>query len=243
MVAAVVLASAVTGCGSAEPSGGGGTAGTGTSAGSAGSAGSSGSNGSAGSGGSTGEKLAADSGTRYTDIAVPQIEGLVCDEGDGGIRWGGGLDMRVRGDEGLKEIEGVGDTDEISCFGSPRIILRKGAMSVSAPVFTARTTLYEKVADPTASLNAIYDASMDAAVDNGRNVTGEPRLVTSRDLVVKCGQNVTDTFPTTTCFWADYGAAGVLDFNPPEGQYVPVESAVRLTTDFVRGALRTKAGS
>ncbi|WP_461086925.1 hypothetical protein [Streptomyces deserti] len=79
------------------------------------------------------------------------------------------LDMPLSGDDGLKEIEDAADdhADEISCFGSPRIILRKGTASASAPDFTARTTLYS--------------------------------------------------------FWANYGAVGVLDFFPPQGQHVPME--------------------
>ncbi|WP_329124523.1 hypothetical protein [Streptomyces sp. NBC_01353] len=193
----------------------------------------------------TAEKLAADSGVRYGGIGVPEaIEGLVCDEGDGGFRFGSDLDIRVSSDDGLKELEGGEDVaDEVSCFGSPRIILRKGTMAASAPVFTARTNLYEQVADPAASLNTIFERTVRLEEGYGRNFTGEPRTFTSPTLVVTCQQNVTDTFPMTTCFWANYGAAGVLDFFPPDGQRVPIESAVRLTKDFVVGALKAKTGS
>ncbi|MFH8836570.1 hypothetical protein [Streptomyces sp. NPDC017868] len=237
VVAAVVLASAATGCGSGGPADAARPADKPTAA--------KPSNGQAGtenpsSGQAGAEKLAADPGTRYTAVAVPTMEGLVCDEGDGGFHFGSDLDMSVTGDDGLKEIEDEGQdvADEVSCFGSPRNVLRKGTMSASAPTFTARTHLYEDVPDPTASLNRIFDASMDLAKDYGRNLTGAPKTVTSSSLVVKCRQNVTDTFPMTTCLWANYGAAGVLDFFPFDDQYVPVDSAARLTQDFVAGALK-----
>ncbi|MFE5597168.1 hypothetical protein [Streptomyces sp. NPDC056549] len=231
LAAAVVLASAVAGCGSGEPADGKGPAGKPADA-----APTSGAPGS----GSTAGKLAADPGTRYTTVAVPAMEGLVCDEGDGGFHFGSDLDMTVTGDDALKESadDGQDVADEVSCFGSPRTVLRKGTMSASAPAFTARTHLYEDVPDPAASLDRIADASLDLAKDYGRNLTGEPETVTSASLVVKCRQNVTDTFPMTTCFWANYGAAGVLDFFPFGDQHIPVASAARLTQDFVAGALK-----
>ncbi|MFF5923943.1 hypothetical protein ACFY8C_37305 [Streptomyces flavochromogenes] len=246
VVASAVLASSVavtlTGCGSTEPTDAVGS----TERPPAGkvSAGHS-SGGPATGGGEAGTspaagKLAADPGIRYTAIAVPELEGLVCDEGDGGFHYGSDLDMSVTGDDGLKEIEGDSQdiAGEVSCFGSPRNVLRKGTMSASAPMFTARTHLYENVPDPTAALNRIFDASVDLATGYGRNFTGKPRTVTSSTLVVKCRQNVTDTFPMTTCFWANYGAAGVVDFFPADSEYIPVESAVPWTRAFVAGALR-----
>ncbi len=230
VVAAVVLASAVAGCGSGDRADGKEPADKPTAA-----RPSTGDTGSA-----KAETLAADPGTRYTTVAVPTMEGLVCDEGDGGFHFGSDLDMSITGDDDLKEIKDDGQdvADEVSCFGSPRNVLRKGTMSASAPTFTARTNLYENVPDPTASLNRIFDASMDLAKDYGRNPTGAPKTVTSSSLVVKCRQNVTDTFPMTTCLWANYGAAGVLDFFPFDDQYIPVDSAARLTQDFVAGALK-----
>ncbi|WP_395366284.1 hypothetical protein ACHGLA_34155 [Streptomyces sp. YH02] len=228
VVTSVVLASSVAvtlaGCGSAEPAGTEGPA----------------ARPAAGKQSQGAEKLAADPGTRYTAIAVPQLEGLVCDEGDGGFHYGSDLDMSVHGDDGLKEIEGDSQdvADEVSCFGSPRNVLRKGTMSASAPMFTARTSLYENVPDPAAALNRIFDASVELATGYGRDFTGEPRTVTSSALVVKCRQNVTDTFPMTTCFWANHGAAGVVDFFPADAQYIPIDSAVPWTQAFVAGALR-----
>ncbi|MER5963433.1 hypothetical protein [Streptomyces sp. NPDC002057] len=186
-------------------------------------------------------KLGADPGTRYRAIAVPALEGQVCDEGDGGFHYGSDLDMIVSGDDDLKRIEGDSQdlADEVSCFGSPRNVLRMGSMSATTPTFTARTTLYEQVADPVAALNRIFDASVELATGYGRDFNGEAKVVTSDTLVVKCRQNVTNTFPMTTCFWANYGAAGVVDFFPANGeQYVPIDSAVPWTQDFVAGALR-----
>ncbi|WP_143060211.1 hypothetical protein [Streptomyces sp. TLI_105] len=229
VVAAVVLMSAAAGCGSGEPADGTRQADKPPAESSAG-----------GTGRPKTEKLAADPGTRYTTVVVPAMEELVCDEGDGGFHFGSDLDMTVTGDDGLKEIEDDGGdvADEVSCFGSPRNVLRKGTMSASAPVFTARTHLYENVPDPTASLNRVFDASMNLAKDYGRNLTGAPKTVTSSSLVVRCRQNVTDTFPMTTCLWANYGAVGVLDFFPFDDQYIPIDSAASLTQDFVAGALK-----
>ncbi|MFF3838855.1 hypothetical protein [Streptomyces sp. NPDC001930] len=246
-MASVALASSVavtlTGCGSAQPPDAEGAAGQ-PAAGKA-SAGQSSGGGPATGGGEGGTspadgKLAADPGTRYTAIAVPELEGLVCDEGDGGFHYGSDLDMHVDGDDDLKEIKGDSQdiADEVSCYGSPRNVLRKGTMSASAPMFTARTNLYENVPDPAAALNRIFDASVDLATGYGRTFTGKPRTATSGTLVVKCRQNVTDTFPMTTCFWADYGAAGVVDFFPADTQYIPIDSAVPWTRAFVAGALR-----
>ncbi|MDN3297327.1 hypothetical protein QWM81_25445 [Streptomyces ficellus] len=191
------------------------------------------------------EKLAADPGIRYEKAVVPAMEGLVCDEGDGGFRFGQGLDISVSGDDGLKEVADEADdhADEISCSGSPRITLREGTASASVPDFTARTNLYDKVADPTASLDEIFEQSMSLSKSYGRDLIGEPRAFTSRTLVVKCGHNTADTLPMTTCFWANYGAAGVVDFFPPQGQHVPMESAAALTKNFVAGALKGTSGS
>ncbi|MFF9851261.1 hypothetical protein [Streptomyces litmocidini] len=229
-VTAVVLAAAVTGCGADEPSDGARPADRSPAA--------------EASAGDTGrakaEELAADPGTRYTTVVVPPMQELVCDEGDGGFHFGSDLDMTVTGDDDLKEIEDDGGdvADEVSCFGSPRNVLRKGTMSASAPVFTARTHLYEDVKDPPAALNRIFDASTKLETGYGRNFHGDTKTVTSGALVVKCRQNVTDTFPMTTCFWANYGAAGVLDFFPFDDQYVPIASAASRTQEFVAGALK-----
>ncbi|WP_406065003.1 hypothetical protein OG462_37940 [Streptomyces sp. NBC_01077] len=248
VVASVVLVSSVAvtlaGCGSAEPSDDTAPAGK-PSAGKA-SAGQSSGGGTTTGGGEAGnspsaEKLAADPGTRYTAIVVPALEGLVCDEGDGGFHYGSGLDMSITGDDDLKEIEGDSHdvADEVSCFGSPRNVLRKGTMSASAPMFTARTNLYERVTDPTAALNRIFAASVELETGYGRNFTGKAKTVTDSTLVVKCQQNVTDTFPMTTCLWANYGAVGSVDFFPADDQYIPIESAVPWTRSFVAGALAT----
>ncbi|MET7757217.1 hypothetical protein ABZT27_21310 [Streptomyces sp. NPDC005389] len=247
VVASVVMVSSVavtlTGCGSSAPSdtkGSTGQASAGKTSEGRTSTGGSATGGGEGGAAPAAEKLAADPGTRYTAIAVPELEGLVCDEGDGGFHYGSDLDIIVTGDDDLKEIEGDSQdlADEVSCFGSPRNVLRKGTMSASAPMFTARTHLYENVSDPAAALNRIFDASVELATGYGRNFTGEPLTAAGGTLVVKCRQNVTDTFPMTTCFWANYGAAGVVDFFPADTQYIPVESAVPWTRAFVAGALR-----
>ncbi|MGW7363154.1 hypothetical protein ACWGI8_06940 [Streptomyces sp. NPDC054841] len=191
------------------------------------------------------EKLGADPGIRYTKVVLPTMEGLVCDEGDGSFRFGSDLDMRVSADDDMKEIEEADDSaDKISCFGSPRIVLRMGTRSAAAPDFTARTKLYEKISDPAAALDKVFTDSLRLSESYGRNLVGEPYTSTSRTVAVKCRKNVADTFPMTTCFWANYGAIGELDFFPAGGQaHVPVESAAVLTKDFVRTALKGTGGS
>ncbi|MFF3861356.1 hypothetical protein [Streptomyces sp. NPDC002209] len=76
------------------------------------------------------------------------MEGMVCDKGNGGFRFGSDLDVIVTGDEGLKEIEADSghSVDEVSCFGSPRNVVRKGTRSATVPTFTTRTNLYAAAA-------------------------------------------------------------------------------------------------
>ncbi|MEU1286131.1 hypothetical protein [Kitasatospora sp. NPDC005856] len=78
---------------------------------------------------------------------------------------------------------------------------------------------------------------MDLEKGYGRNPVGEPKTFTTKELVVKCRQNVSDTFPMTTCFWANYGAISVVDFFPPDGKHVPVDEAAARTHKFAVGAL------
>ncbi|MFF3768136.1 hypothetical protein ACFYYR_29200 [Streptomyces sp. NPDC001922] len=148
---------------------------------------------------------------------------MTCDEGDGDFHFGSDLDVRVTGDDDLKEVAADSDTGEISCFVSPPNTLRRGTLSASVPVFTARTNLYEGVRDPKVLLDRIFDRSTGLLEGYGRNYVGKPRTVTSRTLLQKCQRNVTDTVPMTTCYWSNYGAAGVVDFYPPNGQHLPTE--------------------
>ncbi|MEU9498913.1 hypothetical protein [Streptomyces sp. NPDC048196] len=182
------------------------------------------------------EKLAADSGARYKEVGVPSMDGMTCDKGDGGFHFGSDLDMLVAGDDGLSEIKDAGD-DKISCFGASRITLSKGGLSATVPNLTTRTTLYDKVADPAAALHKVFDHTMHLEKDYGRNPVGSPQSFTTKDVVLKCQQNVADTFPMTTCFWANYGAIGVVDFFPPHGKHVPLDEAAAKTHQFVTGAL------
>ncbi|MFH8408923.1 hypothetical protein ACH4FX_29620 [Streptomyces sp. NPDC018019] len=186
------------------------------------------------------EKLAADNGARYRAVRVPTLDGMTCDKGNGGFRFGSDLDMSVTGDDDLPQIKESGE-DQVSCFGATRITLSKGGMRVTAPNLTTRTNLYGKIADPTASLGKVFSRTMDLEKGYGRNPVGEPKTFTTKDLVLKCQQNVSDTFPMTTCFWANYGAIGVVDFFPPDGKHVPIDEAAAQTHKFALGALSATA--
>ncbi|UNO42351.1 hypothetical protein [Streptomyces sp. MST-110588] len=184
----------------------------------------------------TADKLAADPGKRYTSLKVPQLDGMTCDKGDGGFRFGSDRDLMVAGDDGLPQVK-TSEEDQISCFGASRITLSKGGMRATVPHLTSRTTLYRKVADPARALDKVFARTMHLAQGYGRNPVGTPQSFTTADLMLKCQQNVTDTFPMTTCFWADYGAIGVVDFFPPAGAHVPVDEAAVRTRKLALGVL------
>lgn len=188
------------------------------------------------------DKLAADTGARYKEVRVPALDGLTCDKGNGGFHFGNDLDMLVAGDDDLKEVKDTGD-DKVSCFGATRITLSKGGMQATVPDLTTRTSLYEKVANPAAALDKVFSHTMDLEKGYGRTPVGEPKTFTTKDVVLKCQQNVSDTFPMTTCFWANYGAIGVVDFFPPDGKHVPVDTAAAQTYRFATGALAAPSAS
>ncbi|MER6314354.1 hypothetical protein ABT237_11355 [Streptomyces sp. NPDC001581] len=45
----------------------------------------------------------------------------------------------------------------------------------------------------------------------------------------------------TTCFWADYGAVGAVDFLPPVGDHFSMFQAAERTKEFVSSALKAPA--
>ncbi len=191
------------------------------------------------------EKLGPDTGTRYTKVAVPQLDGLTCSEGNGGFKFGDDLDMGVFGVDDLpalkddeREVEG-----EDSCFGNPRITISKGTHSATVPHFTGRTDLFTKVADPQSALDASFEHSMKLAQSYGRSAVGEPKTYSTKTMVMKCQQNVTDGFPMTTCFWANYSAVGEVDFYPPNNQHVPLDQAAGQTRAFATAVLSTQSAT
>ncbi|MFE2853772.1 hypothetical protein ACFXJO_21915 [Streptomyces lavendulae] len=187
-------------------------------------------------------KLAADKGVRYTRVGLPVMEQLTCDKGDGGFHYGHSRDIRVSGIDDLPLREDKSGGDEISCFGFPRIKLSKGRVTVTAPDLTARTKLFDKVADPKATLDKVFEKSLGAG-KNERPLVGEPTVVTTPAAVIKCQQNVADSFPMTTCFWAGYGAVGSIDYFPPDGQHFSMVQAVQRTKEFVKTALQPESGA
>lgn len=92
-------------------------------------------------------------------------------------------------------------------------------------------------------LDKVFAHTMHLEQGYGRNPVGEPKAFTTKELVVKCQQNVSDTFPMTTCFWANHGAIGVVDLFPPDGRHVPVDEAAARTHEFAVGALSTAGAS
>ncbi|QHC23137.1 hypothetical protein [Streptomyces sp. GS7] len=182
-------------------------------------------------------KLAADSGARYRQVNVPSLDGMTCDKGDGGFQFGSDRAMIVPSVDGLTVTRGDTGDDKVSCFAPQRIVLSKGAMRVTAPNLTTRTSLYAKVADPAAALDKVFDRAMGLAKGYGRVPVGKPESFTTAGLVLKCQQNVSDTIPMTTCLWANYGAIGVVDLFPPAGRHLPLDEAAAQTYKFARGVL------
>ncbi|UNZ15736.1 hypothetical protein [Streptomyces sp. 891-h] len=187
------------------------------------------------------QKLAADTGKRYKQARIPHLPGMTCDEGDGGFRYGDGLDMGVFGDDGLKlqESDSEEKSFQASCFGAKRIVLTKGSVPATVPHLMGETKLYKRIADPKASLKKSFRYTMDLIGSYGRSMVGKPRTFTTKELVIECQKNVADNFPMTTCMWANYGALGVVDFYPPSGTHVPVAKAAERTRKFAASTLRT----
>ncbi|MCY0938428.1 hypothetical protein [Streptomyces sp. H34-S4] len=59
--------------------------------------------------------------------------------------------------------------------------------------------------------------------------------------MITCQRSVADSFPKTTCFWADYGAVGAIDFFPPGGDHFSMLQAVERTKEFIGPALKATA--
>ncbi|MFB7123616.1 hypothetical protein [Kitasatospora sp. NPDC056273] len=191
------------------------------------------------------EQLGPDTGTRYSRVVVPQLDGLTCSEGKGGFKFGSDLDMLVAGVDDLPALKDGGDEVKgtASCFGNPRITLSKGAHSATAPHFTARTSLFTTVDDPQGALDKSFEHTMKLIQDYGRSPVGEPKAYSSKTMVMKCRQNVADGFPMTTCFWANYSAVGEVDFYPPNNQHVPLDQAAERTRSFATATLSTQSAT
>ncbi|MEV7021444.1 hypothetical protein [Kitasatospora sp. NPDC093558] len=170
------------------------------------------------------------------------MDGLTCSEGNGGFHFGSDLDVHVFGVDDLPTREGGAEDDHgtASCFGSQRIRLSKGQFTTTVPHFTAKTRLFTAVADPQNALDRSFKHTMELLQGYGRKPVGDPKGYSTRTMVMKCQQNVTDTFPMTTCFWANYSAVGSIDFFPPNGEHVPLDQAAERTRTFATAALSTQ---
>ncbi|MFG2749058.1 hypothetical protein [Streptomyces xanthophaeus] len=98
------------------------------------------------------------------------------------------------------------------------------------------------MADPKDALEKAFEKSLPAD-DDDRVRVGEPTAVTTETLVMKCQENVADSFPMTTCLWANYGAVGAIDYFPPGGEHFSMHQAVERTKEFVGSPLGAPGGS
>lgn len=66
---------------------------------------------------------------------------------------------------------------------------------------------------------------------------GEPEDFTTGDLAVQWQGSLAVSVPMTTCFWANYGAAGLVDSFPPACERLPLDETAAQTQEFVTAAL------
>ncbi|CAM5283817.1 hypothetical protein SAVIM338S_00185 [Streptomyces avidinii] len=182
-------------------------------------------------------KLSPDPGTRPTTVGLPVMEQLECEEGSSTFRFGSGWDLRLSGVDGLSPRANGTDETVTTCRGFPPIKLTKSGMTVAAPDLIARTELFRTVPDPVAAVQKAMAASLPPGGE--RTAVGEPTVVAAGTLAVACRHNLADGFPMASCFWADYGAVGAIDYFPPGGdRHFSVKQAVERTKEFAGTALR-----
>ncbi|MFE2166470.1 hypothetical protein ACFXB3_15580 [Streptomyces sp. NPDC059447] len=181
--------------------------------------------------------LAPDPGTRATAVGLPVMEQLECEEGSSTFRFGSGWDLYLSGVDGLSpRSSGTAET-VITCRGFPLIQLTKSGRTVAAPDLIARTELFHTVPDPVAAVQKAMAASLPP--DGQRKAVGEPTVVMAGTLALACRHNIADGFPMASCFWADYGAVGAIDYFPPGGnRHLAMVQAVERTKEFAGTALR-----
>ncbi|MFD9354698.1 hypothetical protein [Streptomyces sp. NPDC060031] len=182
-------------------------------------------------------KLAPDPGTRPTAVGLPVMEQLECEEGSSTFRFGSGWDLHLSGVDDLSPLSSGTNETVTTCRGFPLIELTKSGRTVAAPDLIARTELFRTVPDPVAAVQKAMDASLPP--DGQRKAVGEPTVVTAGTLALACRHNLADGFPMASCFWADYGAVGAIDYFPPGGnRHLSMTQAVARTKEFAGTAMR-----
>ncbi|MEE1753092.1 hypothetical protein [Streptomyces sp. SP18CS02] len=183
-------------------------------------------------------RLAPDPGTRPTAVGLPVMEQLECEEGSSTFRFGGGWDLSLSGTDELSPRSSDADETVTTCQGFPPIELTKSGRTVAAPDLIARTELFRTVPDPVAAVQKAVAASLPPG--GQRRAVGEPTVVAAGTLALACRHNLADGFPMTSCFWADYGAVGTIDYFPPGGtRHFAMRQAVERTKEFAGTALRS----
>ncbi|MFD5618594.1 hypothetical protein [Streptomyces yangpuensis] len=177
------------------------------------------------------ELLGKDTGIRYDKSQVPTVQNMTCDRKRGSTRYG----LSARTDESLPAHKGEKDSEDYVCYGPDRISLAVGGRTVAAPHIAAEYDLYGAVPDPLKTVRTVYSASL--AEEDERTLVGEPETVTTTTAAITCQKNVFETFPMTTCLWANHGAVGAVDFYPPAGRHPEIAEAVARTKELIATGL------
>jgi hypothetical protein len=190
---------------------------------------------------SAAEGLAPDSGERYDGVEIPSLDGLACaEDDDNGFRFGSDMDLRrIHGTDALipRQDQNGDERARFACYGTSPIVVNVEGIEATAPHFVTSTSLFEDVADPSAVLTQIVTETVDLSGSYDRAWQGEPQDLSTGDLAIQCQSSLALSVHMTTCFWANYGAAGLVDFFPPTGAPLPPEEAASQTQAFVTAAL------
>ncbi|MFF4445629.1 hypothetical protein [Streptomyces sp. NPDC001502] len=177
------------------------------------------------------ELLGKDTGIRYDKSRVPTVRNMACDRKRGSIRYG----LSVHKDDSLPEHEGENDSEDYVCHGPDRISVAVEGRTVAVPHIAAEYDLYGAVPDPLKTVKSVYSESL--AEEDERTLVGEAVTVTTKTAAITCQQNVWETFPMTTCLWANHGAVGAVDFFPPAGRHTEISEAVARTRELIATGL------
>ncbi|MFD3557337.1 hypothetical protein ACFWWA_35350 [Streptomyces goshikiensis] len=166
------------------------------------------------------------------------MEQLECEEGSSTFRFGSGWDLYLSGVDDLPPRSSGSNETVTTCRGFPPITLTKFGRTVAAPDLIARTELFRTVPDPVAAVQKAMAASL--PLGGQRKAVGEPTVMAAGTLALACRHNLADGFPMASCFWADYGAVGAIDYFPPGGGdgHFAMTQAVERTKEFAGTALR-----
>ncbi|MFD5878532.1 hypothetical protein [Streptomyces yangpuensis] len=177
------------------------------------------------------ELLGKDTGVRYEKSRVPSVRNMTCDRKRGSTRYG----LSARADDSLPAHKGEKNSEDYVCYGPDRISLAVGGRTVAAPHIAAEYDLYGAVPDPLKTVRTVYSTSL--AEEDERTLVGEPETVTTTTAAITCQKNVFETFPMTTCLWANHGAVGAVDFYPPAGRHPEIAEAVTRTKELIATGL------